>query len=61
MLPVNSVNREFNTMDMFPTTLASLGVNIEGNYLGLGVNLFSDQPTISEQYGRDMVNKELQR
>ena len=48
-------------MDMFPTTLASLGVNIEGNYLGLGVNLFSDQPTISEQYGRDMVNKELQR
>ena len=61
VLPVNSVNREFNTMDMFPTTLASLGVNIEGNYLGLGVNLFSDQPTISEQYGRDMVNKELQR
>ena len=34
--PVNSNNRVFTALDMFPTTLASLGANIEGERLGLG-------------------------
>lgn len=42
--PYNNINieksRQFTAMDMFPTTLGALGVNIEGNQLGLGVNLF---------------------
>ncbi len=33
-------NREFTTLDMFPTTLAALGCTIEGDKLGFGVNLF---------------------
>ena len=36
-----NVELKFSQFDMFPTTLAALGVKIEGNKLGLGVNLFS--------------------
>ena len=51
--------REFSTMDMFPTTLAALGVQFEGDKLGLGVNLFSDKETLAEQYGRDGLDEGL--
>ncbi len=52
-------NRQFSTLDFFPTTLAALGATIEGNRLGLGVNLFSKEETIIEIYGLDYVNEEL--
>lgn len=57
----NRNNREFTTMDMFPTTLASLGVVIEGDRLALGTNLFSDMPTRTEEFGIDTENNELQK
>ena len=44
---------------MFPTTLASLGVEIKGDRLGLGTNLFSGKKTLLEDYGIDYVNEEL--
>ena len=44
-------NRWWYNGDMFPTILASIGVRIEGNRLGLGTNLFSDMPTLFEEYG----------
>lgn len=56
-----SKNREFVTMDMFPTTLAALGCEIEGNRLGLGTNLFSGEKTLSEKYGYDKFNVELSK
>ena len=43
--------RTYATLDAFPTTLAALGVQIEGNRLGLGTNLFSETETLSEKYG----------
>lgn len=49
----NIKNRDFTTLDMFPTTLASIGVNIEGNKLALGVNLFSNEKTLIESLGKD--------
>ncbi len=49
--PANTENREFSAIDLFPTTLAALGCTIEGERLGLGVNLFSGEPTLIEQYG----------
>ena len=55
----NFKNRKFTTLDFFPTTLASLGVEIEGNRLGLGTNLFSDQPTLMEEVGQDTMISEL--
>lgn len=57
--PVNSKNRGFATIDMFPTTLAAIGAEIEGNRLGLGTNLFSDKLTLIEEFGLDYVNAEV--
>ena len=52
-------NREFCTMDLFPTTLASMGVEIEGDRLGLGTNLFSNKKTLIEKVGYDKFNEEI--
>ena len=46
---------------MFPTTLAALGVSIDGERLGLGTNLFSEKPTLCEQYGYENFCEELQK
>lgn len=54
-------NRVFTTMDMFPTTLAALGADIEGDRLGLGTNLFSNKKTIPEMIGIDVFNDELMK
>lgn len=54
-------NREFTTLDLFPTTLASLGVSIEGDRLGLGTNLFSGMETLVERDGLESVDAELQK
>ena len=61
-VPANSeAFRQYSTFDIFPTTLASLGVDIEGDRLGLGTNLFSDTKTLSEQYGEDEVSSEVSK
>ena len=40
--------RNYTTFDNFPTTLAAMGVEIEGDRLGLGTNLYSTQQTLTE-------------
>jgi len=55
----NIYNRDFNTMDIYPTVVASIGGVIEGDRLGLGTNLFSNKKTLYEEYGIDSVNTEL--
>ena len=52
-------NRQFSALDMFPTTLAALGCRIEGEYLGLGVNLFSGKPTLIEKLGYEKFDRQL--
>lgn len=59
--PVKEKNRQFATFDMFPTTLAAMGVEMEGNRLGLGTNLFSEEETLTEKFGFDMLEIELQK
>lgn len=59
--PVRSQNRQFGTIDMFPTTLAAMGVKIEGDRLGLGTNLFSARKTLSEEFGHSQLDAELQK
>lgn len=49
--PARRHERLFTSFDMYPTTLAAMGVTIPGDRLALGVNLFSDQHTLLEQYG----------
>ena len=55
------IAREYTTMDHFPTTLAALEVEIEGNRLGLGTNLFSSEQTLTERFGIQQVNRELKK
>ena len=57
----NEMNRTFSTMDMFPTTLAAMGVTIEGNRLGLGTNLFGNRATLLEEFGYGYVTDELKK
>ena len=58
-LSTNLKNRKFSQYDMYPTILASMGATIEGNKLGFGVNLFSDEKTLIEELGKNYFDKEL--
>lgn len=56
---IKSDNREFTNFDMYPTILASLGATIEGEKLGFGTNLFSNEKTLIEEIGFEKLEKEL--
>ena len=58
--PAAADTRTFSTMDMFPTTLAALGVQIDGDRLGLGTNLFSSRKTLPEELGVSEFNQDVQ-
>ena len=53
--------RNVTTIDIFPTTLAALGVEIDGDRLGLGTNAFSDRQTLIEELGDEIFNAELKK
>lgn len=59
--PVKTTNREFAPYDMFPTILSSMDVQISGDRLGLGTNLFSDKKTIIERDGTSTVNTAFEK
>ena len=59
--PETAVNRQFTTLDLYPSILAALGCEIEGEKLGLGVNLFSGEQTLSEQYGYEYLFQEIRK
>lgn len=59
--PVKEEGRQFTTLDFFPTTLAAIGAEIEGERLGLGTNLFSGRETIAEEVGYDEMFDHLSR
>lgn len=59
--PTSETNRQFGSFDMLPTTLVALGVDIEGDRLALGTDLFSGTPTLTEEYGYKTVNSELRK
>lgn len=44
--------KNYTTLDMYPSTLAAMGVRIEGDRLGVGTNIFSDTPTYMEMFGK---------
>lgn len=53
--------RNYTTFDFFPTTLSALGVEIEGERLGLGTNLFSDKQSLTERFGIKTMKKEVEK
>lgn len=55
----NTHNRLFSAMDMYPTTLAAMGVQIDGERLGIGTNLYSNKKTFTEELGKDEYNNIL--
>ncbi len=57
----NLKRRKFSVIDMYPTMLAAIGAKIEGDQLGLGVNLFSGKKTMIEKYGFKKVNQEIKK
>lgn len=60
-VPKQEENRLFTTMDIFPTVVAALGGEIEGDRLGLGTNLFSGEETLAEKYGFEVLFEELNK
>ncbi|MBR5648334.1 LTA synthase family protein [Pseudobutyrivibrio sp.] len=61
MSPENDKYREYATMDLFPTTLAALGVEMSSNRLGCGTNLYNSDSTLIEQYGKEKCNEEFSK
>lgn len=59
--PVNNSNRIATALDYYPTIVYSIGGDIEGERLGLGTNLFSNRPTLSEKYGFNKFRNELRK
>lgn len=59
--PANAKNRVFSSLDMFPTTLSAIGVQINGDRLGLGTDLFSQTPTLCEQLGKQEYMDKLEQ
>jgi len=56
-----NIAREYSTFDLYPTTLAAIGAQIEGDKLALGTNLFSNEQTLIEKYGVEYVDNELKK
>ena len=53
--------RQFSILDLYPTILAAMGGKIEGDKLGLGVNLFSGRKTLLEEYGFKRINQQVKQ
>jgi len=53
--------RVWTSFDMFPTTLAAMGFEIEGDRLGLGTNMFSGLPTLAEKLGFEDFEAEIMK
>ena len=51
--------RRYTTTDLFPTTLRAMGVEIEGDRLGLGTDLFSERETLLESMGAEKLGEEF--
>ena len=56
-----SREREYTTLDNLHTTLAAMGVTIEGDRLGLGTNLYGTADTLLEPYGMEEIYELLSK
>ena len=63
--PVNNMkinkDRKVTALDTYPTIVASIGGIIKGNKLGLGINIFSEEKTLIEEYGLKKLDNELKK
>lgn len=61
VVPETNESRQISSYDLFPTTLASLGVTFDSDRLGLGTNLFKSTKTLVEQMGFEKLDEEINR
>ncbi|MBQ3008388.1 MAG: LTA synthase family protein, partial [Oscillospiraceae bacterium] len=52
-------NRLVTTLDIFPSVLGAMGVEIEGDRIALGTNLFSGKETLAEELGLEYFQDEM--
>ena len=59
--PVPEKKRDgyFSALDMAPTLLQAAGARWRNDQFGLGISLFSDRPTLLEQYGPEKLDEIL--
>ncbi|MDO5100083.1 MAG: LTA synthase family protein [Eubacteriales bacterium] len=57
--PVQTKHRQYAPLDFYPTIVAAMGIEIEGDRLGLGTNLFSERQTLIEEDGFELFESEL--
>ena len=48
-------------MYMVPKILAVLVVDIDGDRMGLGTNMYADKETLAEEYGYEYIEQELSK
>ena len=58
---LNLQNRAFTAVDIFPTVLSALNFEIDGDRLGLGTNMFSDEQTLAEIMGMEEFESETSK
>lgn len=58
---LNTQNRVFTSMDIFPTILSAIDFEYDGNRIGLGTNMFSNERTLAEQLGYEQFNSETSK
>ncbi len=58
---LSNKNRVYTHMDIFPTVLSALDFEIEGNRLGLGTNMFSNEQTLAEIIGLNTLRDEMNK
>lgn len=64
---VTKIDKLSSALDIYPTLLESLGYTLEGRRANLGISLFSEVPTLAQQYDVEGLssglegNKELSR
>ena len=58
-LPRSEKERQYSSLDMFPTLLEAMGFSLEGRAMGLGKSLYSDEPTLLERYGQKTLDSLL--
>ncbi len=46
-------------LDVYPTVLEAIGLPLKNSRAGLGVSLFSEEPTLVETLGEDDMNKSI--
>lgn len=59
--PVRKDSRDICTYDLFPTTVAAMGIEFDSSRLGLGTNLFGEEDTLVETLSMKSIEEETKK